>query len=65
MKKIKVMYNVMYKYGMKYDICPRDLSSYIDIIQYHKRNPKKEDRNPFTIEQSILSGLYQKICGMT
>lgn len=27
MKKIKVMYNVMYKYGMKYDICPRDLSS--------------------------------------
>lgn len=51
MKKIKVMYNVMYKYGMKYDICPRDLSSYVDIIQYHKRNPKKEDRNPFTIEQ--------------
>ncbi len=29
----------------------RDLSSYVDIIQYHKRNPKKEYRNPFTIEQ--------------
>ena len=29
----------------------RDLSSYVDIIQYHKRNPKKEYWNPFTIEQ--------------
>ena len=28
------MLNMMYKYAMKYDLCGKDYSEYIDILKY-------------------------------
>ena len=32
---------------MKNDICNKDYSSFVDIVQYKDRNPNKYDRNKF------------------
>lgn len=50
LRKIKVMLNMMYKYAMKYDLCGKDYSEYIDILKYKDKNPDKIDRLPFTKE---------------
>ncbi|MCR0507525.1 site-specific integrase [[Clostridium] innocuum] len=47
LKKIKVLFNVMYKYAMKYDLCPKDNSKYVDILKFRKQNPNARDRDPF------------------
>lgn len=47
LKKIRVLFNVMYKYAMKYDLCPKDNSRYVDILKFRKKNPNARDRNPF------------------
>lgn len=36
LKKIRVLFNVMYKYAMKYDLCPKDNSKYVDILKFRK-----------------------------
>ena len=36
LKKIKVLFNVMYKYAMRYELCPKDNSRYVDILKYSK-----------------------------
>lgn len=48
LKKIKVLFNVMYKYAMRYELCPKDNSRYVDILKYSKQNPNARDRNPFS-----------------
>lgn len=48
LRKLKVLFNVMYKYAMQNDIVAKDYSQYVDIIQYRDRNPNKYDRKPFT-----------------
>ena len=48
LKKIKVLFNVMYKYAMRYELCPKDNSRYVDILKFSKVNPNARDRNPFT-----------------
>lgn len=48
LRKVKVVINQMYKWGMKYDICPKDYSRYIDIIKHKHKNPRKRNQTPFT-----------------
>lgn len=48
LRKIKVLFNTMYKYAMKYDLCGKDYSKYVDIVKHNKVNPNSRDRNPFT-----------------
>ena len=48
LKKIKVLFNVMYKYAMMYELCPKDNSKYVDILKFKKQNPNARDRNPFS-----------------
>ena len=48
LRKVKVVINQMYKWAMKYDLCSKDYSRYVDIIRHKNRNPNKMDRNPFT-----------------
>lgn len=32
---------------MKYDLCPKDNSRYVDILKSRKQNPNARDREPF------------------
>ena len=50
LRKIKVLFNQLYDYALKNDICNKDYSSFVDIIQYKERNPNKYDRNKFSKE---------------
>ena len=36
---------------MKYDICNKDYSTYVDVAKYKDRNPNKLDRNKFSKEE--------------
>lgn len=42
------------------DICNKDYSSFVDIVQYKDRNPNKYDRNKFEKMKLILSGNKRK-----
>ncbi len=47
-KKMKVLINQVYKWAMKYDVCPKDYSRYIDIVKHKHKNPNSLNRKPFT-----------------
>ena len=51
LRKIKVLFNQLYDYALKNDICNKDYSSFVDIIQYKERNPNKYDRNKFSKDE--------------
>lgn len=51
LRKLKLLFTVMYKYAMENDICSKDYSQYIDIKQYKDRNPNSRDRTPFTTKE--------------
>lgn len=51
LKKIKILFNQLYDHALKYDICNKDYSSFVDISQYKDRNPNKYDRDKFTNEE--------------
>ncbi len=51
LKKLKILFNVLYKYAMQNDIVGKDYSQYVDIAQYKDRNPGKRDRTPFSSEE--------------
>lgn len=48
LKNIKILFNQLYNYAMKNDLCSKDYSRYVDINQYKDKNPNKENREPFT-----------------
>lgn len=54
LKKIKVLFNQLYDFAIKNDICNKDYSSYVDIVQYKDKNPNKYDRNKFESEEINL-----------
>ena len=47
LRKIKVLFNQLYDFAIKNDICNKDYSSFVDVVQYKDRNPNKYDRNKF------------------
>ena len=46
--KLKVLFSQMYEYAMKYEICMKDYSEYVDITKFKDKNPNKTDRSPFS-----------------
>ncbi|MCD7859300.1 MAG: site-specific integrase [Firmicutes bacterium] len=48
LKKLKGLFNQLYSYAMKNDICNKDYSEYVDILRYKDKNPDKRDRSKFT-----------------
>ena len=56
LRKIKVLLNQLYEYAMKYEICNKDYSQYVDIVRYKDKNPNKTDRSPFS--KSVLDMLW-------
>lgn len=51
LKKIKTLFNQLYDFAIMHDICNKDYSDYVNVIQYKDRNPNKHDRNKFTKEE--------------
>lgn len=56
LKKIKILFNQLYGFALKNDICNKDYSSFVDIAQYKDRNPNKHSRNKFSKEEVEKSG---------
>lgn len=51
LRKLKVLFNQLFDYAMKNDICNKDYSQFIDITKHKNKNPNKKDKNKFTTEQ--------------
>ena len=51
LRKLKVLFTMLYKYAMQNDICSKDYAQYVDINQYKDRNPNKYDRRPFSNDE--------------
>lgn len=51
LKKLRILFNVLYKFAMQNDLCSKDYSQYVDIKQYKDRNPNKCDRKPFSRDE--------------
>ena len=47
LRKLKVFFSQLYGYAMKYEICDKDYSQYVDIGKFKNRNPNKVDRTIF------------------
>ncbi len=58
LRKLKVLLNQLYEYGMKFEICTKDFSEHVDIAKFKDKNPNKIDRMPFTNEE------IEKLWGM-
>lgn len=50
-KKTKKQNYIIIGYALKYDICNKDYSTYVDVAKYKDRNPNKLDRNKFSKEE--------------
>lgn len=50
LRKIKVLFNQLYDFAIKNDICNKDYSTFVDVVQYKDRNSNKYDRNKFEKE---------------
>lgn len=58
-RKLKVLFNCLYGYAMKHDICSKDYSEYVDIYKYKDRNPNKYDRTIFSNDE--IEKLWKKV----
>ncbi len=59
LQKLKVLLNQMYEYAMKYELCSKDYSQYVDILKFKDKNPNKTDRSPFSKEEIDVLWLQQ------
>ena len=50
LRKLKVLFNQLYDYALKNDICNKNYSEFVDIVRYKDRNPNKYDRKKFSKE---------------
>ncbi len=50
LKKIKVLFNQLYNYALKNEICNKDYSQFVDVLKYKDRNPNKRSRDRFSNE---------------
>lgn len=57
LKKLKGLFNQLYEFAMKNDICNKDYSEYVDILRYKDKNPDKRDHNKF--EKAEVERLWQ------
>ena len=51
LRKLRVLFNQMYSYAIKYEICSKDYSKYVEIAKHKDKNPDKRDRNVFTADE--------------
>lgn len=51
LKKLKCLFNQLYQYAMRNDICNKDYSEFVDVLRYKDKNPDKRDRSKFVKEE--------------
>lgn len=51
LRRIKILYSQLYKYALQNDICEKDYSRFVDVVQYKDRNPNAYNRQPFTQDE--------------
>lgn len=51
MRKLKVLFNCLFDYAIKHDVCNKDYSEFVDINKFKDRNPNKYDRTIFDITE--------------
>lgn len=51
LRKLKVLLSQMYEYAMRYEICMKNYSEYVDILKLKDKNPNKTDRSPFSKQE--------------
>lgn len=49
--KLKVLFNCLFGYALKNDICSKDYSKYVDIAKFKDRNPNGHERTIFTDDE--------------
>jgi integrase len=59
LKKIKILFTMMYKFALENEIVGKDYSMNVDIKQYSDKNPNKYDRSPFTRDE--VSTLWNNV----
>lgn len=64
LRKLKVLFSQMYEYAMKYEICMKDYSEYVDITKVQGQEPEQD--RPFSFQQvrnrcSVAAG-KQSLC---
>lgn len=57
LKKIRVLFSVLYKYALQNDIVTKDYSEFVDLSQYRNKNPDSVDRAPFSSDE--ISRLWE------
>ena len=57
LKKLKGLFNQLYEFAMKNDICNKDYAQYVDIAKHSGKNPDKRDHNKF--ERAEIERLWQ------
>lgn len=53
LKKLKILFALLYKYALENDICNKDYSQYVDIHQYRYQNPNALKRQPFNSKERL------------
>ena len=53
LRKLKVLFNQMFKYALENDICVKDYSEFVDIVK-HKDKTKDDKHKPFTVDEIQL-----------
>ncbi len=53
LRKLKVLFNQLFKFAMENDICSKDYSQFVDIAK-HKRAETEEKHKPFTEDEISL-----------
>lgn len=53
LKKVKLLFGQLFSYAMKYEICQKDYSQYVDLSEYRSLNPNKIERERLTQDEII------------
>lgn len=59
LKKLKILFTMMYSYARKHEICMIDRARDVDIYQYRDKNPNKIDRYPFSEDEIEKLWIHQ------
>ena len=56
LRKLKVLFNQLYDYAIKHDVCNKNYSEYVDVVKHKNKNPNKNERTKF--EKSEVERLW-------
>lgn len=59
LRKLKILYSMMYKFALANDLCSKNYSQTVDISQYSDRNPDAIERKPFSKDE--IEVLWSKV----